>query len=109
MADDRGEVVMVDPEAVMGLVERATVVPVRAAEHLRHQEHLVALESRDVDPFEVRRKLRVAENPLVEVVYDSAHGRPAADGVVVADRTASRLVTHGVLSFHPEEATPPFP
>jgi hypothetical protein len=59
----------------------------------------VALEARHIYAFEVMRKLRVAENPLVEVVHDSAHGWPAPNGVVVADRTASRVVTHGVSSF----------
>ena len=65
MADDRGKLITVDPETRMGLGKRATVIPVRTAEHLRHQEHLVALEARHIYAFEVRRKLRVAENPLV--------------------------------------------
>ena len=59
MADDRGEVVTGDPEAVMGLVEGPTGVVVGAAEHLCHQEHLVALECGKVDVLEVRRKLRI--------------------------------------------------
>jgi hypothetical protein len=42
------------------LVEGATGVVVGAAEHLGHQEHLVSLELRKVDLFEVRRKLGVA-------------------------------------------------
>ena len=42
-------------------------------------------------------KLRVAENPLIKIVHDSAHGRPPANHVVVADGPASCLVTHGVL------------
>ena len=64
MADDRGKLIAVDPETVMGLGKRATVIPGRTAVHLRHQEHLVALEARHIYAFEVRRKLRVAENPL---------------------------------------------
>jgi hypothetical protein len=59
MADDCGEVVMGDTEAVVGLVEGATGVVVGTAEQLCHQEHLVSLESRKVDLFEVRRKLGV--------------------------------------------------
>jgi len=59
MADDCGEVVTGDTEAVVCLVEGATGVVVGTAEHLGHQEHLVSLESRKVDLFEVRRKLGV--------------------------------------------------
>ena len=98
MAGHRGEVFTVDAEAFVGLRERAAVVPSWATQHLRHQKHLVSLESSYVDPFEVRCKLRVGENPHIEVVvYDSAHGRAPANGVVIADRSASRLVTHFVI------------
>jgi hypothetical protein len=53
MAGDGGEVIMANSEAGVGLVKRASVVVCRAAEHLRYQQHLVALESRKIDPFEV--------------------------------------------------------
>jgi hypothetical protein len=36
----------------------------------------VALEVGKVDLFEVGSKLRVAENPLIKIVHDRAHGRP---------------------------------
>jgi hypothetical protein len=104
MAGDGGEVVMVDPETVMGLGERATLVAIGAAEDLRHQEHLVALESSHVDLFKVRRKLRVSKNPHVEIVHDSAHGRPPAYGVVVTDRSSNRLISHGFPVLPPREA-----
>jgi hypothetical protein len=39
----------------------------------------VALESRKVDPFEVRGKLGIAQNPLIKIVHDSACGRSAAN------------------------------
>ena len=96
MAGNPGEVVMIDSEAFMGIRERAAVIVVRTTQDLRHQEHLVSLESSNVDPFKIRGKLRVAEHPLIEVVYDSAHGRTPANGVVVADRSSNGLITHFV-------------
>src|SRR5215213_284853 len=96
MAHDHGEVVVVDPKAGVRLAEGATGVRLRSPKHLTHHEHLMTLDSSEIDPFEIRRKLWVAENPVVKVVHDSAHGRPAANGVVVADGP-SRLVAHGVL------------
>ena len=81
----------------MSFAKRATVVVRRSAEHLRYQQSLVTLESRHIDALEVRRKLRVAENPLVKVVYDSTYSRPTANSVVVADGPASRLFSHGLL------------
>jgi hypothetical protein len=79
MAGDGGEVIMADSEAGVGLVKRASVVVCRAAEHLRDQQHLVALESRKVDPFEVLGKLGIVQNPLIKIVDDSAYGRSAAN------------------------------
>src|SRR5215213_9904847 len=96
MAHDHGEVVVVDPKAGVRLAEGATGVRLRPPEHLTHHEHLMTLDSSEIDPFEIRRKLWVIENPVVKVVHDSAHGRPAANGVIVADGP-SRLVAHGVL------------
>src|ERR687897_1936362 len=93
MADDCGEVVVVDSKAGVRLAEGATGVRLRAPEHLTHHEHLVTLDSSEIDPFEIRCKLWVAENPVVKIVDDSAHGRPAANGFVVADGP-SHLVTH---------------
>jgi hypothetical protein len=95
----RGEVIMADSEAGVGLVKRASVVVCRAAEHLRYQEHLVAPKSRKIDPFEVRCKLRIAQNALIKIVHDSAYGGSAADDVVVTQAPASRLVTHACSSF----------
>ena len=83
MAGDGGEIIMANSEAGVGLVKRASVVVCRAAEHLRYQEHLVALKSRKVDPFEVRGKLRIAQNALIKIVHDSAYGRSSATDVVV--------------------------
>jgi hypothetical protein len=40
---------------------------------------LVALESRKIDPLEVRGKLGITQNPLVKIVHDSAYGRSAAN------------------------------
>lgn len=57
MADNRGEVVMGDTEAVVSLVRGGDRCFVGAAEHLCHQEHLVSLEPGKVDLFKVRRKL----------------------------------------------------
>jgi hypothetical protein len=91
------EVITVDSKPSVSFIERATVVIRRSAEHLRHQQSLVTLEPRHVDALEVRRKLRVAENPLVKVVYHSTYSRPTANGVVVADGPASRLFSHGLL------------
>jgi hypothetical protein len=54
MAGDGSQVIMANSEAGVGLVKRASVVVCRAAEHLRYQEHLVALEAGKVDLFEVR-------------------------------------------------------
>jgi hypothetical protein len=99
MSGDRGEVIMADSEAGVGLVKRASVVVCRAAEHLRYQEHLVAPKSRKIDPFEVRCKLRIAQNALIKIVHDSAYGGSAADDVVVTQAPASRLVTHACSSF----------
>jgi hypothetical protein len=55
MAGDSGEVIMANSEAGVGLVKRASVVVCRAAEHLRDQEHLVALESRKVDVWTLQK------------------------------------------------------
>jgi hypothetical protein len=79
MAGDGGEVIMANSEAGVGLVKRASVVVCRAAEHLRYQQHLVALESRNIDPFEVPGKLGIAQNPLIKIVHDSAYGKSAAN------------------------------
>ena len=46
--------------------EGATGVHLGAPEHLTHHERLVTLDSCDIDPFEIRRKLWVAENPVVK-------------------------------------------
>jgi hypothetical protein len=97
MTDDCIEVVLVNSKASVSLTEPATVVVCRAAEDLGHQQSLVALESRHVDPIEVGRKLGVAENPLVKVIYDSTDGRPAANCLVVAHGPANRLISHGML------------
>jgi len=99
MSGDRGEVIMADSEAGVGLVKRASVVVCRATEHLRYQEHLVALKSRKVDPLEVRGKPRIAQNALIKIVHDSAYGRSPANDVVVTQAPASRLVTHACSSF----------
>ena len=50
--------------------------------------------------LEVRRKLG-SQNPLVKIVYDSTHGRPTANSLVVAHGPASRLFTHGLLVLSP--------
>jgi len=71
MASDSGEVIMADSEAGVGLVKRASVVVCRAAEHLRDQQHVVALESRKVDPFEVWGKLGIAQNSACSSVGKS--------------------------------------
>jgi hypothetical protein len=91
------EVIAVDSKPGVSFIERATVVVRRSAEHLRYQQSLVTLEPRHVDALEVRRKLRVAEHPLVKIVYDSTYGRPTANSVIVADGPASRLFSHGLL------------
>ena len=88
---------MADSEAGVGLVKRASVVVCRAVEHLRYQEHLVALKSRKVDAFEVRSKLRIAQNALIKIVHDSAYGRSPAKDVVVTQAPARRLVDSCVL------------
>ena len=102
-----GEIIAADAEAVVCLVQRPTVVVVRAAEHFGHQEDLVTLESRKINLFELRRELWVAENTFVEVIHDSAHGRPAANNLVITHSPASRLFTHGLLILPPREANHP--
>jgi len=99
MAGDRSEVIMADSESDVGLVDRASVIVCRAAEHLRYQEHLVALKSGKVDPLEVRGELRIAQNPLIKVVNDSAYGKSPANDVVVTQTPASRVVTQACSSF----------
>ena len=63
----------------------------------------MTLEPRHVDALEVRRKLRVAEHPLVKVAYDRAYSRPTANSVVVADGPASRLFSHGAARPFPQK------
>jgi hypothetical protein len=59
----------------------------------------VALKAGKVDPFELRGKLRIAQNALIKIVHDSAYGRSPANDVVVTQAPASRLVTHACSSF----------
>src|SRR5262249_8662601 len=101
-----GEIVGADVESGVRAVQFAPVVRGRAAQRLRDEQDLMALEPVHVDTGEERIELRIGQHALVEAVYDRRNGATAADAVVIALST-STLVNDVLRHQSPIPSIPP--